>query len=95
MVELAKFPGGALIEQGLFDATNKRLTVPSLLVSMNMRWLQNHDLAIGLTPIDRAPEIALYELLQSDPSVPDPYSRYNSLLRQLVSFQRAYQIYKS
>jgi hypothetical protein len=79
-------PGGELVEKGLADLAQGVETVESLLVSIGAARLR----AVGLevpTPFEDAEE-RLYRLLAGD----DPkgaHSRYNGLIRRLVSFERA------
>lgn len=81
-------PGADLIEEGLRDLSLGRETVPALLVSIGAPRLRKSGFRID-HPIPSA-EHRLYELLQqSDPD--SAHSRYNALLRRLVSFERAIQ----
>jgi hypothetical protein len=79
-------PGSDLIAAGLADLELGVETVPALLVSIGAPRLE----ALGV-PVARAlphPEHALYERLRRDD--PDSaHSRYNALVRRLVSFERA------
>lgn len=79
-------PGADLIETGLDDLTRGVVTVPALLVSIGVPRLRRLGVAVS-SPIV-APERRLYEVLAAD----DPdmaHSRYNALVRRLVSFERA------
>lgn len=79
-------PGAELIEEGLRDLSRGRETVPSLLVSIGAPRLGRCGIPVH-DPIPSA-EHRLYEFLQR--SEPDSaHSRYNALLRRLVSFERA------
>jgi len=79
-------PGAELIEQGLRDLASGEETLASLLVSIGAPRLR--QLGFDLSrPIPSA-EHRLYRLLsQSEPDA--AHSRYNALLRRLVSFERA------
>jgi hypothetical protein len=87
--DIERLPGGDLILAGLSDRSQGRVTAASCLVAIG----EPHLRRAGLLNDDRragsfeAAEIVLYRLLRSEPG--DPYSRYNSLLRRLVSFERA------
>ena len=85
-MELAALPGGELIERGLRELALGRETVASLLVSIGAPRLRG----IGV-PVERAlaePEHRLYLLLaRTDGDA--AHSRYNALVRRLVSFERA------
>ncbi len=90
--DLSTLPGGHLIETGLAHGAQNKKTVESLLVSVALGWLQEHGLAEGVQPVSAEPEIELYNMLCRDREIANPYSRYNSLIRELVSFQRAYSL---
>jgi len=80
------FPGGDLIDAGLRDLAQGVESVPALLVSIGSPRLRR----LGF-PIDRplpSPELRLYALLSQDDS-DSAHSRYNALIRRLVSFERA------
>jgi len=80
-------PGNELIEKGIEDLSRGVESVASLLVSIGAPRLRRLGMAIPEMTID-SPEHRLYELLsQSDPD--SAHSRYNALVRRLVSFERA------
>jgi len=85
-VQLARFPGGDLVEKGLLDLAESRETIEALLVSIAApRLLRLGLLAVAPLP---DPEHRLYECLaREDPD--SAHARYNALLRRLVSFERA------
>lgn len=79
-------PGADLIAAGLDDLRQGLETVPSLLVSIGAPRLAR--LGYSLPEPLAEPERRLYDLLARD----DPaaaHSRYNGLIRRLVSFERA------
>jgi hypothetical protein len=79
-------PGNELVEKGLSDLAQSVETIESLLVSIGSPRLRRLGFEVS-TPFDDAEE-RLYLLLASD----DPngaHSRYNALVRRLVSFERA------
>jgi hypothetical protein len=79
-------PGAELVEQGLADLRARRESVASLLVSVGATRLAAAGYEL-VQPFDDA-EHRLYELLSRDD--PDSaHSRYNALIRRLVSFERA------
>ena len=86
---VAAYPGAELVLPGLQDAARGRVTVGSCLVSIARPAIEASGLADGLPALQfvAQPERALYRLLQAEKG--DAYSRYNSLLRRLVSFERA------
>ena len=80
-------PGYDLIECGLEDLARGSESVPALLVSIGAFRLRRLGLPVPERTIP-SPEIRLYQKLQeSDPDA--AHSRYNALLRTLVSFERA------
>jgi hypothetical protein len=80
-------PGADLIRAGLDDVRRGRESIEALLVLIGAPRLRR----IGIDVPDCAvtyPEHRLYELLaQSDGD--SAHSRYNALIRRLVSFERA------
>ena len=80
-------PGGELIREGIADAAAGRVTIASLIVAIGSPRLRRAGL--NFTDIDVTdPDHRLYELLAADDS-DGAHSRYNALIRQLVSFERA------
>ena len=80
-------PGKEFIEKGIEDLSRGVESVASLLVSIGAPRLRRLGMAIPEMTID-SPEHRLYELLGlSDPD--SAHSRYNALVRRLVSFERA------
>ena len=80
-------PGEEIIEQGIADLSAGRETIPSLLVSIGAPRLRRLGLPVPTSTI-LSPEHKLYEVLRTA----DPYtahSRYNALIRRLVSFESA------
>jgi hypothetical protein len=86
---MAGLPGEGLVREGLADFTSGRHTVPACLVAMAYSRFQSAGLlASGLSPSwADEPELLLYRLLRQQGA--DAYSRYNSLVRELVSFESA------
>jgi hypothetical protein len=86
-MDMTGLPGRELIEEGLADLRTGRLTVPALLVLVGEARLRR--LGVEVPPVVvEMPEHRLYEELAKDD--PDAaHSRYNALLRRLVSFERA------
>jgi hypothetical protein len=79
-------PGEDLVERGLADLARGEETVESLLVSLAAPRLRRLGLPVG-DPFPE-PEERLYLLLVRE-SGADAHSRYNALVRRLVSFERA------
>lgn len=80
-------PGAEIVEKGIADLTVGRETVESLLVSIGAARLRRAGIAIPGKTFP-TPEHRLYELL-FDRNPDTAYSRYNSHIRRLVSFERA------
>lgn len=80
-------PGGDLVSEGLSDLDAGRdATVPALLVSIAAPRLRSMGIMIPRTVVH--PEHRLYALLARSDSIA-AHSRYNALVRRLVSFERA------
>ena len=81
-----RLPGAELVEQGLADLRAGVESVESLLVSIGAHRLG----ALGLDVSDALaePEERLYLLLAREHG-DEAHSRYNALVRRLVSFERA------
>jgi hypothetical protein len=86
-MRMDRLPGGVLIQQGLDDLAAARDTVAAWLVLVGAPRLRRIGLAVPATDEPRA-EHRLYERLAAvDPDT--AHSRYNALIRLLVSFERA------
>ena len=79
-------PGHELVEKGLDDLARGLETVEALLVSIAAARLSRLGFAVA-APLP-SPEHRLYALLRAED--PDSaHSRYNALVRRVVSFERA------
>jgi hypothetical protein len=81
-------PGEDLVRQGLADFQAGLRTIPTCLICIARPRLSR----AGLMPPSPAsqisePELQLYDLLLQEGG--DAYSRYNALLRELVSFENS------
>jgi hypothetical protein len=86
-VEKALLPGADLIEAGLADLARGVESIPALLVLVGAPRLREGGIAVPETGI-RDPEHRLYARLgEEDPD--SAHSRYNALIRRLVSYERA------
>jgi len=86
---IENLPGESLIRKGLLDLHNGETTIESLLLMIAKDDLRRNGLSMERDiDLDGDAEIALYDLLRTS-GEPDSYSKYNSLVRELVSFQRA------
>jgi len=86
-VSYEALPGGDLIEKGLRDLASGNESEEALLVSIGAARLK----AAGVLVPDQKfenPERRLYELLARE-DADSAHSRYNALLRRLVSFEDA------
>ncbi len=82
----AALPGAELVEQGLEDLVAGDETVESLLVSIAASRLRT--LGYSIPFVFDEPEMRLYGLLSAELG-DGAHGRYNSLIRRVVSFQRA------
>ena len=84
--ERQSLPGGDLVRQGVQDLQAGSVTIPALLVSIGAPRLRRAGLRVPAA-LDR-PEHRLYEVLLREHAL-TAHSRYNALVRRLVSFERA------
>jgi hypothetical protein len=86
-MNLAALPGGDLVQEGIADLSRGVESVPALLVSIGAPRLRRIGLPLPEWVIP-SPEHRLYEVLsRTDPD--SAHSRYNALIRRLVSFENA------
>jgi hypothetical protein len=86
-MDLTAFPGGDLVQEGLADLAEGVESIAALLVSIGAPRLRRIGLPVPRQVIP-TPEHRLYErLAESDPD--SAHSRYNALVRRLVSFESA------
>lgn len=82
-----ELPGSDLVEEWLADLQRGEMSIASLLVSIGRPRL----VACGMKvpqPLVSDPETTLYEILAAEHG-DDAHSRYNALIRTLVSYERA------
>lgn len=79
-------PGADLIDKGLADLERGVESIESLLVSIGATRLSR--LGVQLSRPIESPEHRLYELLAEEDQ-DSAHSRYNALVRRLVSYERA------
>lgn len=84
---MTSLPASDLIETGLRDLRERRETIAALLVSIGAPKLRHLGLHIP-DPIASNPEHRLYDLLARE-GTDSAHSKYNALIRKLVSFERA------
>jgi len=76
------------MREGLADFQSGRCTIPACLVGIARSRLTRAGLIQGdVAPAPVEPELQLYRLLRREEG--DAYSRYNALVRELVSFEAA------
>ena len=80
-------PGNDLIEMGVEDLRQQRQTIAALLVAIGAPKLRSLGMEIPEN-LPSSPEHRLYDLL-SDSEPDSAHSKYNALIRRLVSFERA------
>lgn len=80
-------PGADLVEAGIEDLRQGRETASALLVSIGAPRLRRIGIAVPDTTFEN-PEHRLYRKLSRSNS-DGAHSRYNALIRRLVSFERA------
>jgi hypothetical protein len=86
-VSYEALPGGDLIEKGLSDLASSRETAEALLVSIGAPRLRAAGVPVPEKVFADA-ERRLYELLARE-DADSAHSRYNALVRRLVSFEDA------
>ena len=86
---MISLPANHLITTGIRDLRDGRETIASLLVSIGAPRLRSLGIEIpdSISPAS-PPEHRLYDLLSAD-NADSAHSRYNALIRKLVSFERA------
>jgi hypothetical protein len=84
--EIVRLPGGERMLQGIQDWREGRITINSCLVVIAFGKFRAAGLVSGEAPFAEA-ELLLYDLLKKEGH--NAYGRYNSLIRELVSFGRA------
>jgi hypothetical protein len=85
-MEIKHLPGGDLVEAGLRDLSNGKESVEALLVAIGAPRLRRTGLSVPVTLPN--PEQRLYARLSAE-NAATAHSRYNALIRRLVSFERA------
>jgi hypothetical protein len=87
MFDVSALPGAELVEDGLRDLARGIHSAPALLMLIGAPRLRGLGIDVPAADVPR-PEHALYDLLaREDPD--SAHSRYNALIRRLVSFERA------
>ena len=84
---MTSLPGNDLIVAGVEDLQNQKQTIAALLVAIGAPKLRSLGLELP-DDLPTNPEHRLYDLLAVTDS-DSAHSRYNALIRRLVSFERA------
>ncbi len=86
-MDYERFPAGDLIRQGIEDIRAGIESPQALMVAVGKPRLSRMGIPIPPAPFE-SPELRLYATLsRTDPD--GAHSRYNALIRRLVSFERA------
>jgi hypothetical protein len=80
-------PGEELVAEGIADLRQGRETIPALLVAIGAPKLRFAGVELPYFDIPD-PEHRLYDLFSAD-NPDSAHSRYNALIRRLVSFERS------
>ena len=84
---LANLPGAERVLEGLDDYRENRISMAACLVRMARPRLSEIGLMDSIPLQDDGAELELFDLLQHQGN--QAHSRYNALIRELVSFERA------
>lgn len=84
---IAGLPGANLIRDGLRDYNEKCDTIPACLVRIARSRLADAGLMEPAAHHDITAELDLYHLLAHEDN--GAHSRYNALIRELISFEHA------
>ena len=86
--DLSALPGAELVLKGLQDLAEGRESIDALLVLIGAPRLRTLGLAVPADSDATSPEHRLYARLSGEDGA-TAHSRYNALVRRLVSFERA------
>jgi len=89
---LQSFPGGDLVQRGLDDLSKGVESEAALLVQIGAPRLRRLGFVIADTDSEPAEHRLYARLAISEPD--SAHSRYNALIRRLVSFERAFECVK-
>lgn len=85
---LSALPGAEIVLKGLRDLERREESIDALLVLIGAPRLRSLGVAVPAREHSLSPEHRLYARLSAD-DVRTAHSRYNALVRRLVSFERA------
>ena len=84
----ADLPGADLVVAGMAALQRREFTIEALVVAVGAPRLRRAGLVLPEAADEpEAPELALYAALRAEGG--NAHSRYNALIRRLVSFERA------
>lgn len=86
-MDLTALPGHELVITGLNDLKGGRKSIEAMLVAVGSPRLRRAGLEVPEVGIEN-PEHELFAMLASS-DADSAHARYNALIRQLVSFERA------
>jgi hypothetical protein len=86
--DLSALPGAELVLAGLDDLARGQESMAALLVLIGAPRLRALGVAVPAGERSTSPEHRLYECLRAE-DARTAHSRYNALVRRLVSFERA------
>ena len=92
MFDVSALPGAELVEQGLRDLARGTHSASALLVLIGAPRLRGLGIEVPATAPVPNPEHALYDLLARE-DADSAHARYNALIRRLVSFERAADLF--
>jgi hypothetical protein len=85
---ISGLPGEALVREGSADCRAGRRTIAACMIGIaHPRLVRAGLIPASVVSMLLEPELQLYRLLRQEGG--DAYSRYNALLRELVSFECA------
>ena len=85
---MTALPGGDLVVAGLHDLRVGIASIEAALVRIGATSLRERGIEVPAVADDQPPEHSLYSLLASKYGEA-AHSKYNALVRRLVSFERA------
>lgn len=89
MIAFDDLPGGDLMREGLADLASQRQSAAAFLVQIGSPKLRACGVPVEVSSDDALQAYhRLYALLSSEHGI-SAHPRYNALLRELVSFERA------
>ena len=85
---LSALPGADIVLEGVRDLEQGQESIAALLVLVGAPRLLSLGVPVPVSDHATSPEHRLYARLRSE-DAPTAHSRYNALVRRLVSFERA------